>query len=475
MPRLILLAAVLAVLVVHVAQPATQPAVAAPGYHITNLGTFGLWSEAWALNNHGQVTGVSLGTDGVIQPFIWQQGSLSRLEMPRPGIHTLAKDINDAGQITGYSHDALTPARSYIWSAAGITELGLLPAGQSASAAAINGTGDVALTADGLAAVYHNRTLTPLESGGCCASATAINDAGAIAGQAPGFGPPAIWRDGVRQDLPTFGGSGGRAEAINESGWAAGSALTASGESRAFLWDGTLIDLGTLGGPNSTAYDINEAGAIVGASDTGSGNHPRRAFIWAGGVLRDLNDLLPPESGWTLTAARAINDRGQIAGVGILQGQERAFLLNPLSEEARPDLNIQARLDGVTGSDARFLISVLNRSRVAAATAVVLQARLPAAATLVRSDTDTGGCQSADPVVCRVALMPPGTPFAVPPLLTLPAPGRYTLEATVAGNAPDAAPAGTTMRAVFDIRLDAQAPSPARPPAMPCPGRSGCK
>jgi probable HAF family extracellular repeat protein len=46
-------------------------------------------------------------------------------------------------------------------------------------------------------------------------------------------------------------------------------------------------------------------------------------------VLTDLNDFLPPDSGWTLIGASAINDQGQIVGYGQHNGQTRAFLLTP--------------------------------------------------------------------------------------------------------------------------------------------------
>jgi hypothetical protein len=54
-----------------------------------------------------------------------------------------------------------------------------------------------------------------------------------------------------------------------------------------------------------------------------------RAFLWIDGELRDLNDFIPPNEGWTLLEARHLNNRGQIVGTGLLDGEERAFLLTP--------------------------------------------------------------------------------------------------------------------------------------------------
>jgi hypothetical protein len=41
----------------------------------------------------------------------------------------------------------------------------------------------------------------------------------------------------------------------------------------------------------------------------------------------DLNNLLDPAAGWTLSNATGINDAGQVCGNGTLNGQPHAFLL----------------------------------------------------------------------------------------------------------------------------------------------------
>jgi hypothetical protein len=45
--------------------------------------------------------------------------------------------------------------------------------------------------------------------------------------------------------------------------------------------------------------------------------------------MKDLNDLIDPDSGWVLTSAAAINNAGQIVGRGVHNGQPRTFLLKP--------------------------------------------------------------------------------------------------------------------------------------------------
>ena len=55
------------------------------------------------------------------------------------------------------------------------------------------------------------------------------------------------------------------------------------------------------------------------------------AFVSHDGALIDLNTLAPPaETGWTLQAAEAVNDAGQIAAVGTNRvGEQHYLLLNP--------------------------------------------------------------------------------------------------------------------------------------------------
>ncbi len=43
--------------------------------------------------------------------------------------------------------------------------------------------------------------------------------------------------------------------------------------------------------------------------------------------MTDLNTLIPPDSGWQLVQANAINARGDIAGMGIHNGVTASFLL----------------------------------------------------------------------------------------------------------------------------------------------------
>ncbi len=81
-----------------------------------------------------------------------------------------------------------------------------------------------------------------------------------------------------------------------------------------------MIDLGTVGGdPCSQAYGINAKAQVVGGSS--SCTTFLHAFLWEnGGPAIDLNTLVAPGAGLTMTVAGYINDRGEIAGAGFPTG-----------------------------------------------------------------------------------------------------------------------------------------------------------
>ena len=122
------------------------------------------------------------------------------------------------------------------------------------------------------------------------------------------------------------------ADAINCFGVIVGSSwLAGDSQTDAFLYaNGSMADLGTLGGSFSQAYAINDAGQVVGFSRT-KGDTDRHAFLWTSkGKMQDLNQLIPPHSGWGLQPANFISDDGKIAGGGIIGGAGHAFLLVPV-------------------------------------------------------------------------------------------------------------------------------------------------
>ncbi len=141
---------------------------------------------------------------------------------------------------------------------------------------------------------------------------------------------------------------GGRAADINNSNMIVGATggNSSTGEySFAFLYDydeGTLQNLGTLpsNGPGSepgltsSAYDINDLNQVVGTSWLVTANtslsDPAKyhAFLWENGQMSDLNDLVQLPADWVLTRATAINEYGDIVGVGLKGGIAHGFVLS---------------------------------------------------------------------------------------------------------------------------------------------------
>jgi probable HAF family extracellular repeat protein len=88
------------------------------------------------------------------------------------------------------------------------------------------------------------------------------------------------------------------------------------------------VSLGSLGGTNGVANALNNSNQVVGWSQTTSG--AQHAFLYSNGTMQDLNLLIPPISGITLTSAVGIDGSGRIVAYGTdSSGQTQEFLLTP--------------------------------------------------------------------------------------------------------------------------------------------------
>jgi hypothetical protein len=86
----------------------------------------------------------------------------------------------------------------------------------------------------------------------------------------------------------------------------------------------------------SKPFAVNSSHQVIGSILVKGIEH---AAVWQAGEVTDLNTLLPKESGWVLNRASAINDGGDIAGVGAHLGKAKVFLY-------RPEVGLEASISG---------------------------------------------------------------------------------------------------------------------------------
>jgi probable HAF family extracellular repeat protein len=319
---------------------------------LQGLGTLpgGTSSYAASINDLGVVTGSADGPGTIVspypafpnivcsdltQPFIWT---------PRAGMQGLGVPQNLPGAFFGGStYSMCSGGASY---GRGINNssqiVGDVPDGPNAYALALLWTRANGMTAFG-------STWPPTFGNG-------INNNGEIVGQDSANacqGHATTWRNGVATDLGNLGGGAddyiSSANGINDLGVVVGWSTTGpafplnSSPVHAILstQSAALRDLGTLPGDTSSAASkINFFGQVIGSS--GSTDYVcdeftdspfeviGRPFVWSErSGMRDLNTLIPANSGWVLNSATGINFWGQIVGSGTFNGQAHGFLLAP--------------------------------------------------------------------------------------------------------------------------------------------------
>jgi probable HAF family extracellular repeat protein len=335
---------------------ATSPALA---YNLIDLGEY---VEPKAINNTGVVVGSSNTDQYPATAFSWS--SVNGYNLITGG--TSANAVNDAGLIAGSTIDgAFIGARQWSdYGAFGINQTGevagyqvgknlLQPRSLPYNPAIFNGNKwevyDIAqlyprgtredvyadrfilngINADGYTVGYKYRYGLATYSAILIDPNVTVNDLSDVV------------------YLPTYGG---RAVDINDNNMIAGTTanntrVTPVIYSRAFVYDynAAMDNLTVLpvleGGLHSHAYDINENNEVVGYSESAAGNH---AVVWDGnGGVTDLHTLMSVE-GWVLTSATAINDYGDIAGTGTLNGVAHGFVLTNGTISASPPAPNQA-------------------------------------------------------------------------------------------------------------------------------------
>lgn len=131
-------------------------------------------------------------------------------------------------------------------------------------------------------------------------------------------------------DLGLFDHNRNDVLALNDVGQSVGVCLNErTGRIEGFLQEkGERTMLGTLGGSFSIARAINNRGEIVGGSLT-EGDENFHGFLYRNHRLYDLNEFLDPGAGWELLQAFSINNHGEIIGIGCHSGEDRMVMLRP--------------------------------------------------------------------------------------------------------------------------------------------------
>jgi len=323
-----------------------------PIYEITDLETpADRDTTASAINNDGAVVGELLPSRsrGPGQAIVWRDGIVTAIGSLTGYRHTMGNGINAAGVVVASAYNFGAYHHAFIWQG-GASAIGSLPGYRYSKAFAIDDAGDVVGCAQagrphfGVAALRaflwkKGRAIDLGALGGDSSCAYAIDNRGDVVGKAdtsaPLIGGAAthafLWSGGAMVDLGTLGGSNSVAYAVNDLGVVAGAADVTPYVRHGCLWyRGRICDMGALAvDANSQVRGLNRAGQAVGLSTLGGGATDTHAVLWQDGRIVDLNTLLPQGSTWTLEDARSINDCGEIAGFGILNGRKRAFVLTP--------------------------------------------------------------------------------------------------------------------------------------------------
>ena len=367
---------VIPVFITMLAATVATPASADVRYQVTPLGPI----TPVGINAHGQVAGFT-GADSVSRRgALWLPAPAYGLgaglnDLGRPAFASTANGfsvsgVNDHGQVIGNVVEFRPPGEIVT----GVTAALWLPspafgrpAGWSVMeetpdtiiANSINNSSQVAAGGERGGSVWLPAPAFGRPAGSSAVggwTAADINEAGQVAGSTTSGGSApfihlpvaAFGRAAGAHPIavsPTGGGSGpfdAFGNAINDRGQVVGSwtqfdIRTGRSTGGGFLWlpeaDPVLgLPAGTTALPFG-GYDINSAGLVLGGTS-----------LWdpsTRSVLR-LDDLVDPGAGLEILSVWDLNDAGQIAGRGRINGQEQGFLLTPVPEPASLPLAVLA-------------------------------------------------------------------------------------------------------------------------------------
>jgi probable HAF family extracellular repeat protein len=251
-------------------------------------------SEATGINDYGQIVGATMMPEGAFGAFLFDENGMRSLK-PMGG----ANDINNRSQVVGIASFG-GQGHAAMWDAGELTELVTFSHTYS-NAFAVNEHGD---------ATGHWETEHATPDGWSIFNVF-------------------YYHDGHVVDLGSPSGLSAGGLDINNAGDIVGDFMGPDGASHAFLYRDGFHILDPPDDYQSIAESINDAGLIVGTYTSGYFFY---ACLWLDGVRYDLNNLIPPETPYTLEWAKSINERGEILVNAWNEEGYHVLLLNPVPE-----------------------------------------------------------------------------------------------------------------------------------------------
>lgn len=348
----------------------------AQDYGFIDLGTLGgSYSYALCITENGIIAGWATNTTGAKRPVLWIDGIIQDMGAP-PGFNVgEVVAVNETGQAAVLGEANPQAYGGFFWEDGNYTGLGSLPDRNECIPEDIDAYGRIVgscltLGAGNAAAfIWEAGEMSDLGTLSGSARAYGINQLGQVVGHCRGNQPGGdglqkafLWENGTMIELAALPGrTNSQAFDINDLGEAAGSSWYPTGPysltvDRATLWradGGEIVDLGYTPGPpvcsgnpyypDNIALAINNRDQVVGHAQCIASGGSLAGFLWDDGIMYNLNDLVPPGSGWDLIKATDINDNGMIVGFGTPPGGDfelRAFLLvpqvTPVNDDALP-------------------------------------------------------------------------------------------------------------------------------------------
>jgi uncharacterized membrane protein len=213
----------------------------------------------------------------------------------------------------------------------------------------------------GLPPTYTAIALLPLAAEPS-ANPWAINNSAVVGGNAEDAGGNIVavrWTLTSPRHLGTFGGATSTVFGISDTGLLCGSATTPDGSEQAALWDRGLIrNLGTLSGVSgsSVAYAISDGPPLVVYGVSSNSSNTSHAVRWENLSI----EVLPEESDWVSSAARAIGPNGNPAGTATRNsGQSVAVYWNP-GPVILPGLSGSVNAEVLAGKSSGVLVGQSN-------------------------------------------------------------------------------------------------------------------